>query len=170
MVNDTTGNRSTASLRQALRAFAVAPLAGLAILVVVEVWGVANPNAYPFPPRVSVADILLLVPFLALRIGPFCYGAAAAFVLPGLLIWPSLRKPSYSVAGSWGFCATWAAILTLAVIFDRESLSRIRLPQMLPVIGPLVLFGITGALSGVLYSWLVRRQSIRSEQGERNSM
>jgi hypothetical protein len=166
VVNDTTDNRSTASRRQALRALAIAPLAGLAILVFVMLWDSRHASAYPVPPKLPAADMFLLVPFIALRIAPFCFGAAAVFVLPGLLMWPRLRKPSYLVGGVWGFCATWATIVAVAAILDRESISKVRLPQSLPPIGPSALFGFPGAVSGVLYSWLVRKQSIPRAQGQ----
>jgi hypothetical protein len=61
---------------QTIKPLALAPIAGLVMLA-------------GFMLRNSGMHALTLAPFLALRIAPFCYGAAALFVVPILVIWPS---------------------------------------------------------------------------------
>ena len=64
---------------------ALAPLAGLAVLACGSL------------PQTGLANVLIV----ALYMAPFCYGAAALFVLPILAIWSPLRRPSYPVAAIW---------------------------------------------------------------------
>src|ERR1700676_4186001 len=65
---------------------ALAPLAGLAVLACGSL------------PQTGLANVLIV----ALYMAPFCYGAAALFVLPVLARWPPLRRPSYPVAAILG--------------------------------------------------------------------
>ena len=70
---------------------ALAPLAGLAMLACGSL------------PQTGLANVLIV----ALYMAPFCYGAAAVFVLPIFAIWPPLRRPSYPVAAIWGILSAW---------------------------------------------------------------
>ena len=69
------------------------------------------------------AYALTFAPLLALRIAPFCYGAAALFVVPILAIWPAMRRPSYSVALVWGILSLW--LLWLSSWVSGQSIESI---------------------------------------------
>ena len=66
----------------------IAPLAGIAVLTCATL---ANASAD-----------LVVFPFLAIRIAPFCYGATVLFVVPILASWPPSRHPSYPIAAYLG--------------------------------------------------------------------
>jgi hypothetical protein len=108
---------------------ALAPLAGLAVLACGSL------------PQTGLANVLIV----ALYMAPFCYGAAALFVLPILAIWPPLRRPSYPVAAIWGILSAWcAAMLVMWGQFDEVI-------RWVPLLG----FGAAGAASGLLYAYVV---------------
>lgn len=122
------------SFSQTLRPLAFAPLAGLAVLTCFEL------------PRAGYN-----VPFLAARMAPLCYGAAALFVLPVLVVWPSARRPNYFAAAIWGAVAAW--IFMTAIFAPVRGLFEV---LRWPVLSG---FGAAGAVSGLLYSRLVQRIS-----------
>jgi hypothetical protein len=122
-------------LSQTIKPLALAPIAGLVILT-------------GFMLRNSGMHALTLAPFLALRIAPFCYGAAVLFVVPILAIWPAMRMPTYSVAAIWGIFSASAAILLFTWVL-RES-ARINW-EVVP-------FSAAGAVSGLFYAYLMRRR------------
>jgi hypothetical protein len=86
---------------------------------------------------------------------PFCYGAAALFVLPILVVWPVMRRPSYVVAAIWGVLSAWAAGAVL-IVGGHESLRQIVHWETL------LLFGAAGTASGLLYAVVVRYSTIRT--------
>ena len=114
---------------------ALAPLAGLAVLACASL------------ARTGPADVLIV----ALYMAPFCYGAAALFVLPVLAIWPPLRRPSYPVAALWGTLSARCAG-TLVMWGQFYELARWE---------PLLGFGAAGAASGLLYGYVVRQRSTK---------
>jgi hypothetical protein len=82
---------------------------------------------------------------------PFCYGAAALFVLPILAIWPALRRPSYPVAAIWGTLSAWC---TGTLVMWGQFYELVRWE-------PLLGFGAAGAASGLLYAYVVRQRSTK---------
>jgi hypothetical protein len=121
---------------QTIKPLALGPLAGVAVLT-----GLMLRNSGP--------HALTLAPLLALRIAPFCYGAAALFVVPILAIWPAMRRPTYSVAVIWGVLSALAALALLTRVLGQSI--RVNW-EALP-------FGGAGAASGLLYAYVVRRRS-----------
>ena len=73
------------AFRETLRPLAIAPLVGLAVLMI----SVASQSG---------ARIL----FYALFVAPFCYAAATVFVLPIFWFVPRARQPSLVVGAIWG--------------------------------------------------------------------
>ena len=114
------------TLGQSIRSLIVAPLAGLAIL------------SAPYITRAGGA-----FPFLLLYLAPFAYGAAVVFVLPIVVAWPRSRGPSYPIAVVWGALSSYLAAV---LIFPSGALR----------LAVLTGFAVPGAISGVVYSWLVR--------------
>ena len=114
---------------------ALAPLAGLAVL------------ACALLPRTGPADVLIV----ALYMAPFCYGAAALFVLPIFAIWPPLRRPSYPVAAIWGILSAWCADV---LVMWGQFYESVRWE-------PLLAFGAAGAASGLLYTYVVRQRATK---------
>jgi hypothetical protein len=112
---------------------ALAPLAGLAVLACGSL------------PQTGLANVLIV----ALYMAPFCYGAAALFVLPILAIWPLLRRPSYPLAAIWGTVSAWCAG---ALVMWGQFYELVRWE-------PLLGLGAAGAASGLLYTYVVRRRS-----------
>ena len=88
---------------------------------------------------------------VALYMAPFCYGAAALFVLPIFAIWPPLRRPSYPVAAIWGMLSAWCA--DMLVMWGQFY----ELVRWEPLLG----FGAAGAASGLLYAYVVRQRSTK---------
>ena len=121
---------------QTIKPLALGPLAGVAVLTCLMLLN-SGPHA------------LTLVPLLALRIAPFCYGAAALFVVPILAIWPSMRRPTYSVAVIWGVLSALAALALLTRVLGQSI--RVNW-EALP-------FGAAGAASGLLYAYAMGRRS-----------
>jgi hypothetical protein len=114
---------------------ALAPVAGLAVLVCGSL------------PRTGLANVLMV----ALYMAPFCYGAAALFVLPIFAIWPPLRRPSYPVAAIWGILSAWCADVLVMWGQFYESV------RWEPLLG----FGAAGAASGLLYTYVVRQRATK---------
>jgi hypothetical protein len=108
---------------------ALAPLAGLAVL------------ACGSSLSTGLANVLIIAVYAA----PFCYGAAALFVLPILAVWPSLRRPSYPVAAIWGILSAWCA--AMLVMWGQFA----EVIRWVPLLG----FGAAGAASGLLYACVV---------------
>jgi hypothetical protein len=128
-------NIDVLSFTETIPALALAPLAGLAVLACGS----------------SLSTGLANVSILAVYAAPFCYGAAALFVLPVLAIWPPLRRPSYPVAAIWGILSAWcAAMLVMWGQFDEVV-------RWVPLLG----FGAAGAASGLLYTIVVRQRSTK---------
>ena len=109
-----------------------APLAGIAVLTCATLVNAG-------------ADVVTLFPFLAIRIAPFCYGAAVLFVVPILATSPPLRHPSYPIAIIWGIMS---AIASIAAIGFGGT----------PIWGGLLPFMVAGAASGLLYAYGVQRR------------
>jgi hypothetical protein len=124
---------------QTIKPLALAPIAGLVILT-------------GFTLRNSGMHGLTLAPFLALRIAPFCYGAAVLFVVPILAIWPAMRMPTYSVAAIWGIFSGGAAILLLMWVLRQSA--RINWET----VWAMVPFSAARAVSGLFYAYLMRRR------------
>jgi hypothetical protein len=114
---------------------ALAPLAGLAVLACGSL------------PQTGLANVLIV----ALYMAPFCYGAAALFVLPIFAIWPPLRRPSYPVAAIWGILSAWCVDM---LVMWGQFYEFIRWE-------PLLGFGAAGAASGLLYTYVVRQRSTK---------
>ena len=112
----------------------IAPLAGTAVLTSTMLVNAG-------------ANLVMVFPFLAMRIAPFCYGAAVLFVVPILATWPASRLPSYSIAVMWGIVSAVASLATLAVLGFGGSPSW---TDVLPFI-------VAGAASGLLYAYAVQR-------------
>ena len=148
-----------------IRPIVLAPLAGLAVLTFVMLLVAQASRLPPRPalgPRPDGPSIIMLAAFMALWIAPFCYGAAALFVLPALVIWPRLRRPSYAVAAVSGASAATAAVVLLGWIATPRPNRSATLGQIFQEPGAVrtlaVLWGASGA-SGLLYAQLIRRST-----------
>ena len=125
------------SLHQTLKPLLVASVAAVAVLT--ASWGAQE----GFPTNVWAAGIVVAWMWvLALAVGVF-------FVLPVLAIAPGLRRPSIWLAAGWGALTTSAF---LGLIFGR--------PYKLYGSQALVVFVAAGAVAGVCYALLVRRQPV----------
>ena len=152
-------------LNDALPSLAVAPLAGVAVLTFLMLLAAANTRLQPRLGTLSPADqpsTVLLVPYLALWIAPFCYGATVLFALPVLIMWPASRRPTYPVAVAWGTVAAWAAFAVVSWGDNlRPTVGQI-LTEMLNMAG-LALYGGAGAATGLVYARLSRRRAARHD-------
>jgi hypothetical protein len=137
---------------QTLKPLVIGTLAAAAIVTGLTMGNIARGE---FPRAFMIA------PFLALRIAPFCCGAAVLFVVPILAIWPALRRPPYPVAAIWGVLAACAALILLASVSGQPIVVEwwVALLAFLP-------FGAAGAVSGLLYAYVVRRPARRLTQHE----
>jgi len=122
----------------------IAPLAGIAVLTCATL---ANAGA----------DVVALFPFLAIRIAPFCYGAAVLFVVPILATWPASRLPSYSTAVIWGILSAVASLAALAVL-GFGGTPAAQSVQWLEAWSDVLTFIVAGAASGFLYAYVVQRR------------
>jgi hypothetical protein len=158
-------NVNVVPFTETIQSLALAPLAGLAVLTFAMLMQ-AGTSQLPHGPAVLSPGlqphIVFLAPWLALYIAPFCYGAAVLFVLPVLIMWPRLRRPSYAVAAVWGAFAAWAAVAVLSWLQNlRPSVGQILRQMLMPPVEPAALFGGAGAVSGVVYARLARRRSTK---------
>ena len=94
-----------------------------------------------------------IAPFLAIRVAPMCYLAEALFVMPFLVFWPVMRRPSYAGAALWGSVAAWAMTALFAWSINRRfgtmDVDWLGLSKMT----------FAGMASGLLYARLVHSQS-----------
>jgi hypothetical protein len=88
--------------------------------------------------------------FLMLYLVTFAYGTVLVLVVPILAVWPPLRRPGYFVAAIWG--AT-SSVCAFVIVFWRLTDAR-----------QTALTSMPGAVSGLLYAWLVRRSPTKSRQ------
>jgi hypothetical protein len=123
------------SLYQTFKPLFVASFAAVAVLA--ASWG-AQPG---FPINVWAVGIVV-----AWMCGLTLAGVLL-FVLPVLAILPKLRRPSIWLAAGWGALTACAYV---GLIFGRPY--KLYGPQAL------VVFAATGAVAGVCYALLVRRQ------------
>ena len=75
------------------------------------------------------------------------------FVAPILVIWPAMRKPTYSVAAIWGVLSAEAAVVLLGLA-PGESLR-----EVLRLSVHTLLHRMAGAASGLFCAYVVRRWS-----------
>jgi hypothetical protein len=122
----------------------VAPLAGIAVLTCATLVNAG-------------ADLVVVFPFLAIRIAPFCYGAAVLFVVPILATWPPSRLPSYPIAVIWGILSAVASLATLAVL-GFGGTPAAQSVQWLEAWSDVLTFIVAGAGSGLLYAYVVQRR------------
>jgi hypothetical protein len=90
-------NASVVPFTETIQSLALAPLAGLAVLTFAMLMQAGTSQLPPGRAVLSPGlqpNIVFLAAWLALYIAPFCYGAAVLFVLPVLIMWPRLRRPS----------------------------------------------------------------------------
>jgi hypothetical protein len=77
---------------------------------------------------------------------PYCYAAEIVFVVPTFWLWPQLRTPGLAVAAVSGILIAWISVAFVLTSWRWQS------DTMLP-------FGAAGAVSGLLYSHLVRSRA-----------
>ena len=123
------------SLFQTFKPLLVASVAAVAVLA--ASWGAQQ----GFPTNVWAAGIVVVWMWVLILAG------GVFFVLPVLAILPRLRRPSIWLAAGWG-ALTMSAFVSL--IFGR--------PYKLYGPEALILFAAAGAVAGVCYALLVRRQ------------
>jgi len=120
-------------LRRTLAPLAIATLAGLVILIAPVAM---NGHAASLGFVLYVGEISF-----------FAYVTAALCVLPVFAVWPAARRPHLIVAAVWGaagtVCANYVLVGRAIVFMSLRNVAFAALP---------------GALSGLCYVWLVRRQ------------
>jgi hypothetical protein len=125
------------TLAQTLRPLSLAPLAATLVITGMSL-------------SVAGSQVVAIAPLLAIRVAPICYIAEALFVVPFLVFWPAMRRPTYAGAAVWGLLAAWAMTGLFAWSVDRHLRST-----PLDVRG-LAMMGAAGVASGLLYAHLVR--------------
>ena len=95
-----------------------------------------------------------VVPWLALRVAPFCYATEFMFVLPVMLVWHPARRPGFVVAALWGAVAATCSLWSLELLYLRNTTP---FRSGMDSVAQMSAFWIAGALGGVSYVWLVRR-------------
>jgi hypothetical protein len=86
---------------------------------------------------------------------PFAYATAVVFVLSVFALWPASRLPNPLIAALWGGASSYAATVLIFGSHNRDLLDAAILFSAAP-----------GALSGLVYTWLVRSKTRKDEQSE----
>jgi len=150
--------RSAIPLTRTLLPLALAPLAGLAVLLVsVAVRESLHPHARALIPGPTVLELAVLI---AWRTAPFCYAPALLLALPLLVFAPSLRRPTYTAATLCGILIAWTSFVILQWTIDtnRDHAFLDALRGIVQV-RALFFFSVVGGATGLLYAVLVRRRT-----------
>ena len=123
------------SLYQTIKPLFVASVAAVAVLTA------SGAAQQAFPTNIWAAGIVVASMWVLIL------AAVVFFVLPVLAIAPGFRRPSIGLAAGWGALATSVFV---GLIFGRPY--RLYGPQAL------VVFAAAGAVAGMSYALLVRRQ------------
>ena len=125
------------SFQDTIPALLIAPVGAMMVVTAQLLWsGMANPY------------IWIYWLFTAL----VCYAAEALFVVPLLVLWPRLRRPTSLVGAVWGVLVTWCTMAAVSFLpGPQNSLPRTDFHwSTLLGIG---YFSMCGLLSGLVYSF-----------------
>jgi hypothetical protein len=132
---------------QTIPALLIAPLGAIAALTgQILIDGRADPA------------IWIYWPFVAL----VCYVVEALFVVPFLLLWPQLRRPTPALGAAWGVLVSWCFFASLTLLPTTGPGPSSAPPGRFswpPHWHGIAFFSVCGLLSGLVYSLASRASS-----------